>query len=58
MPRMHHSQSPQELDCQPRPTRWPTASGCTRSPTAATVPMISWPGMKGYWLMPQSLEMR
>jgi hypothetical protein len=24
MPRVHHSHSPQEFDCQPRPTRWPT----------------------------------
>jgi hypothetical protein len=24
MPRVHHSQTPQEFDCQPRPTRWPT----------------------------------
>ena len=26
MPRLHHSHSPQEFDCQPRPTRWPTLS--------------------------------
>ena len=24
MPLMHHSQVPQEFDCQPSPTRWPT----------------------------------
>jgi hypothetical protein len=30
MPRVHHSHSPQEFDCQPRPTRWPTASELDR----------------------------
>ena len=29
MPCVHHSHSPQEFDCQPRPTRWPTLSECT-----------------------------
>jgi len=49
MPRLHHSHTPQELDCQPRPTRWPTSSSRTSAPTAVTLPTISWPGMNGYW---------
>ena len=57
-PRLHHSHSPQELDCQPRPTRCPIFRDLTLEPAAVMVPMISCPGMKGYWLMPQSFEMR
>ncbi len=55
---MHHAHSPQEFDCHPRPTRWPTFSVRTPLPAAATVPITSWPGMNGYWLMPQSFEIR
>ncbi len=40
----------------PRPTRWPTLSPLACGPRAATVPTTSWPGTRGYWLMPQSLS--
>ena len=46
-PRTHHSQCPQESDCQPTPTRRPTSIPSTSLPTAATVPMTSWPGTSG-----------
>ena len=40
------------------PTRWPTVRSRTWEPTAETVPTISWPGMKGNLLKPQSLSIR
>ncbi len=50
----HISHSPHESTRQPTPTRSPTAYFVTASPTAATVPAISWPVTSGKWAGPHS----
>src|SRR6266850_8286934 len=49
-PRRHESQYPQCPPCQPTPTRWPCVHPATPWPTASTIPPISCPGTRGYWM--------
>ena len=46
-PARHWSQCPQLPPNQPTATRSPTSNPATPSPTSATVPAISWPGVTG-----------
>src|SRR5258706_4991628 len=49
-------QVPQVWAYQPRPTVCPGFRCFTAEPTAATVPMTSWPGTKGKPVKPQELS--
>ena len=58
LPLRHSGQRPQDLACQPIPTRSPLASSDTFSPISDTVPTISWPGTNGYQEIPASSSIR
>ena len=49
-PRRQARQWPQWPPYHPTPTRWPFTQPITPAPTSSTIPAISWPGTRGYWM--------